>query len=49
MHGLKKERSLPNHHKIIALIFSRVVVQGFGLDVWIYCTLCIHTVRDYRL
>jgi hypothetical protein len=21
---------------------------GFGLDDWIYCTLYIHTVRDYR-
>jgi hypothetical protein len=22
--------------------------MGFGLDDWIYCTLYIHTVRDYR-
>jgi hypothetical protein len=21
---------------------------GFGLDDWIYCTLYIHTTRDYR-
>jgi hypothetical protein len=32
-------------------ILSRVGVTyktGFGLDDWIYCTLYIHTVRDYR-
>jgi hypothetical protein len=22
--------------------------KGFGLDDWIYCTLYVHTVRDYR-
>jgi hypothetical protein len=33
------------------IILSRVGVTyktGFGLDVWIYCTLYIHTIRDYR-
>jgi hypothetical protein len=36
---------------IYIYILSRVRVtyrRGFGLDAWIYCTLCIHTVRDYR-
>jgi hypothetical protein len=33
------------------LILSHVGVtikMGFGLDDWIYCTLYVHTVRDYR-
>jgi hypothetical protein len=33
------------------MILSRVGVtykRGFGLDDWIYCTLYIHTTRDYR-
>jgi hypothetical protein len=35
----------------IKISLSRVGViykTGFGLDDWIYCTLYIHTFRDYR-
>jgi hypothetical protein len=34
-----------------SIIFSRVGVtykMGFGMDYWIYCTVYIQTVRDYR-
>jgi hypothetical protein len=34
---------------LIYIVTRRVdYKRGFGLDVWIYCTLYIHTVRDYR-
>jgi hypothetical protein len=35
----------------VGLMLPRVGVtykKGFGLDDWIYCTIYIHTVRDYR-
>jgi hypothetical protein len=35
----------------VYILLSRVWVtyrRGFGLDDWIYCTLYIHTTRDYR-
>jgi hypothetical protein len=29
-------------------LVGAIYKTGFGLDDWIYCTLYIHTVRDYR-
>jgi hypothetical protein len=44
---LKKPRSLDGlrWHDIVTCISD--FRQGFGLNDWIYCTLYIHTVRDY--
>jgi hypothetical protein len=43
-------------YKIFVLLYERNILSRvgvnykieFGLDDWIYCTLYIHTLRDYR-
>jgi hypothetical protein len=44
---VKQKKNLISYNKILSNV-GVTYKTGFGLDDWIYCTLHIHTIRDYR-